>query len=118
MAVRRTVWLFVGIGLVVSLLLAGVASYYASRSPDGLEKVAGELGFGDAAQDSPVAGSPLSDYGVSAVSDERLSVGLAGVVGVLLTGVIAFGLFHLLARRNRAAQPQTADEGPGPDGAA
>jgi hypothetical protein len=113
MAARRTVGLFVGLGLVVSLLLAGVVSYYASSAPDGLEKVAGEIGFGESAQDSAVSGSPLSDYGVSAVSDERLSVGLAGVIGVVLTAVVAFGLFHLLARRNRTA-PRP---GAGPDAA-
>lgn len=115
MAARRTVWLFVGIGLAVSLVLAGVASYYASSAPDGLEKVAGEIGFGESAQDSAASGSPLSDYGVTAVSDERLSVGLAGVIGVLLTGIIAFGLFHFLARRNRTPQPQGS--GADPDGA-
>lgn len=101
MAVRKGVWMIVGVGLAMSLLLAGVVSYYASSSPDGLEKVAGDLGFIDSAQDSAVANSPLSDYGVSGVGDERLSVGFAGVVGVLLTAAIAFGLFTWLARRGR-----------------
>ena len=32
-------------GLLASLLLAGVASFYASSSPDGLEKVAEDIGF-------------------------------------------------------------------------
>ena len=32
-------------GLVVSLFLAGVISFYASSSPDGLEKVAEDIGF-------------------------------------------------------------------------
>ena len=68
MAVRKGVWMIVGIGLAVSLLLAGVVSYYASSSPDGLEKVAGDIGFIESAEDSAVAGSPLSDYGVSGVS--------------------------------------------------
>lgn len=101
MAVRKGVWIIVGVGLAVSLLLAGVVSYYASSSPDGLEKVAEDIGFIESAEDSAVAGSPLSDYGVSGVADERLSVGLAGVVGVLLTAAIAFGMFTWLARRNR-----------------
>ncbi len=47
MAVRKGVWIIVGIGLAVSLLLAGVVSYYASSSPDGLEKVAEDIGFID-----------------------------------------------------------------------
>lgn len=105
MSRRRGVWLFIGIGLALCLVLAGVASYYASSSPDGLEKVAGDVGFDDQAQESAVSGSPLSDYGVSGVADERASVGLAGIVGVLATAAIAFGLFTFLARRRRAEEP-------------
>jgi hypothetical protein len=41
------------------------------------------------------------------VSDERLSVGLAGVVGVALTAAIAFGLFTWLARRRRDEPVET-----------
>jgi hypothetical protein len=86
-------------GLAVALLLAGLVSYYASSSPDGLEKVAGDQGFLDSAEDSATAGSPLADYGVAGVEDERASVGLAGVLGVVVTFVVAGGGFVLLARR-------------------
>jgi hypothetical protein len=86
-------------GLAVALLLAGLVSYYASSSPDGLEKVAGDQGFLDSAKDSATAGSPLADYGVAGVEDERASVGLAGVLGVIVTFVVAGGGFVLLARR-------------------
>ncbi len=34
-------------GFIVSLFLAGVVSFYASSSPDGLEKVAQDVGFID-----------------------------------------------------------------------
>ncbi|MGB8019877.1 MAG: PDGLE domain-containing protein [Candidatus Nanopelagicales bacterium] len=98
---RRGVWAFIGIGMAVSLLLAGVVSHYASRSPDGLEKVAADVGFLVSAQDSAAAGSPLAGYGVAGVADERISVGLAGAAGVLLTAALAFSLFMLLARRGR-----------------
>jgi flagellar basal body-associated protein FliL len=111
MAVRRSVWILIGVGLAVSLLLAGVVSYYASSSPDGLEKVAGEIGFIDDAEDSAVAGSPLSDYGIEGVSDERVSVGLAGVLGVLITAAVAFGLFMWLGRRGRKNQPEDSTLG-------
>jgi len=111
MALRRGTWIVIGIGVAVSLVLAGVVSYYASSSPDGLEKVAGDLGFGDSARSSATAGSPLSGYGVDGVSDARISAGLAGVVGVLITAAIAFGLFLWLGRRNRrrAGRPDHAD---------
>lgn len=111
MAVRRGAWIVIGVGLAVSLVLAGVVSYYASSSPDGLEKVAGEVGFLGDAEDSAVAGSPLSDYGIEGVSDERVSVGLAGILGVLVTAAVAFGLFLWLGRRNAGRHEDSVESG-------
>ncbi len=65
----------------MSLVIAGFVSYYASSEPDGLEKVAGDQGFIDAAQDSANAALPTADYGIAGVESERLSVGLAGILG-------------------------------------
>ena len=92
---------FLLVGLLLSVLLAGVVSYYASASPDGLEKAAEDVGFLEEAADSAVAESPLADYSISGVEDERLSVGLAGVLGVVVMAVVAGGGFMLLARKNR-----------------
>lgn len=86
--------------LLVSLLVAGVASYYASSHPDGLEYVAGETGFLDSATEHQAADSPLADYGVKGVENERLSVGLAGVVGVGVVALVSTGLFLVLRRRD------------------
>lgn len=85
--------------LVVSLLVAGVASFYASSHPDGLEHVAEETGFLDSEQDSATSDSPLADYGVEGVDDERLSGGLAGVIGCLVVLGLAGGLFLVIRRR-------------------
>ncbi|WP_328994222.1 energy-coupling factor ABC transporter permease [Kribbella sp. NBC_01245] len=79
-----------GVALAVTLLIAGGISLFASAHPDGLEFVGESLGFGESAKDSAVAGSPLADYGVSGVGNERVSGALAGIIGVLLT--IAIGL--------------------------
>jgi cobalt/nickel transport protein len=84
--------------LLVSLVLAGIVSFYASSHPDGLEKVAETIGFIETAKDHSIAGSPLADYGVKGVDSERLSVGLAGVIGVLSTTGISVGLFYLLRK--------------------
>ena len=92
---------FVGF-LLVSLLVAGVASYYASAHPDGLEYVAEQTGFIDSAEDSATADSPLADYSTKGVEDQRLSVGIAGVVGVLVMLVLSTGLFWVLRRRGPA----------------
>ena len=88
----------VAVGLAVSLVLAGGVSYYASSQPDGLEKVAGDVGFLDTAKESAVEDSPLAGYGVAGVENERISGGLAGVIGVASTAAISFGLFYGLRR--------------------
>ena len=86
-------------GLLASLLLAGVASFYASSSPDGLEKVAEDIGFIDSAKDHANSDTTLANYGVKGIENERLSGGLAGLIGVVATGAISGGLFLLLRRK-------------------
>ncbi|WP_307807684.1 PDGLE domain-containing protein [Nocardioides xinjiangensis] len=93
---------FFVVALVVSLLVAGVASYYASSHPDGLEYVAEQTGFLGSAEDSATADSPLADYQTSGVDDARLSGGLAGVIGVVVMLVLSTGLFWLVRRRETA----------------
>jgi cobalt/nickel transport protein len=93
-------------GLLLALLVAGVASYYASSHPDGLEYVAGKTGFLDSAEDSPTADSPLADYQTEGVDNERVSGGLAGVVGVLLVLGLAGGLAWGVRRRGSAEHDQ------------
>nr|WP_239521886.1 PDGLE domain-containing protein [Geodermatophilus sabuli] len=88
-------------GLLVALLVAGVGSWYASGSPDGLEWAAEETGFSHTAEDSAAADSPLAEYAVDGVGSERLSGGLAGVIGVAVTLVLAGGLTMLVRRRGR-----------------
>lgn len=100
---------FVAVALLVTLLVAGVASYYASSHPDGLEYVAGETGFLDSAEDSPTADSPLADYQTSGVEDERLGGGIAGVVGVLLVLGLAGGVTWAVRRRTPRDEDESAD---------
>lgn len=88
-------------GIAISLLAAGVLSFYASSSPDGLEKVAEEKGFLDTAKDPINSGSPLADYGVSGVDNERLSVGLSGLVGVIATLLVSALIFRFLAKKGK-----------------
>jgi cobalt/nickel transport protein len=90
------------LGFAASLVLAGGVSYYASSQPDGFEKSAGEIGFLDTAEESPLAGSPLAEYGVAGVENERLSGGLAGLIGVASTAAISFGIFYTLRRFNKS----------------
>lgn len=84
-----------------ALVLAAVVSFYASSSPDGLEKVAGEIGFLETAKDHTNSDFALADYGVAGVENERFSVGLAGTIGVVTTGLVAVVLFMALGRKKQ-----------------
>ena len=92
---------FVLAGLLVALLLAGVVSGFADSDPDGLEKVAQEQGFAATAEDHALSGSPLADYGVAGIGNARLSGGLAGVAGVVLTFAVGAGVFTLTRKRQK-----------------
>jgi cobalt/nickel transport protein len=87
-------------GFVASLFLAGIVSFYASSSPDGLEKVAGDIGFIETAKENTNSDGILADYGVKGVDNPRLSTGVAGVVGVVATAAISTGLFALIRRKS------------------
>ncbi|MEV7284245.1 energy-coupling factor ABC transporter permease [Streptomyces sp. NPDC093252] len=109
-ASRRT---FLLSGLVVSLLLAGVVSFYASANPDGLERVAEDKGFADSAEEHANADSPLADYGVRDIDNARLSGGLAGVIGVGATVVAGGAVFWAIRRRRTGDDSATATSAAG-----
>lgn len=101
---RKGVWTLVFVGLMISLIVAGFVSFYADPNPDGLERVAEDTGFIDTAADSANAGIPTADYGIAGVESERLSVGLAGLLGVVIMVIVGFGLFMWLGRGKKPAQ--------------
>jgi hypothetical protein len=98
---RRTK-LFVLAGLLLALVLAGVVSFYASSDPDGLSKVSEDKGFAQSEKEHKLSDSPLAGYDTEDVDDDRLSGGMAGVIGVGVTFVIAGGLTLLVRRRGRS----------------
>lgn len=91
--------------LLVALVLAGVVSFYAASSPDGLTKVSQDQGFASTETTHASEKSPFAGYGTSFVADERASVGVAGVVGVLVVLAIGTGVTYLVRRRT----PESGD---------
>lgn len=94
-------------GVLVALVLAGVVSFYASSSPDGLERVSHEHGFAQAAGQHRTDGSPLAGYSTRGVHNARMSNGIAGVSGTLLVLALAGGGFWVL-RRRRSDHPKSS----------
>ena len=87
--------------LLVALLVAGVVSHYASGSPDGLERVAQDQGFAQTEETHPGADGALAGYETTAVRDDRVSGGVAGVAGVVVVLVLTGGLAVVLRRRKK-----------------
>jgi hypothetical protein len=100
---EKRIGAFVLVGVLVALLLAGVVSSFASAEPDGLERVAIDEGFADTAQDHTLADGPMADYSAAGVENERLSTGVAGVIGVAITFVLAAGAVVVIRRSRRGA---------------
>ncbi|MFH8346211.1 energy-coupling factor ABC transporter permease [Streptomyces sp. NPDC018045] len=107
----RRLWLA---GAAVALVCAGGVSYYASTSPDGLEKVARDKGIDARTEEHAAKDSPLADYSVKDIADPRLSGGLAGVIGVGATLAVGTGVFVVVRRRRGAARDAAATDPPAP----
>jgi cobalt/nickel transport protein len=98
-------------GLLVAAGLGLFASGFASSSPDGLEKVAGDTGFLQTARDHLFADGPLAGYAVKGIDNERLSTGVSGLIGVLVTfglGIALFALVRALRSGRDRSEPTRA----------
>ncbi|MDP9846884.1 energy-coupling factor ABC transporter permease [Streptosporangium lutulentum] len=98
-ASHRRGW-FLPAGIAVAALLAGLVSFYASSSPDGLERVAQDKGFIGQATDHALGEQPLADYGDAG----GVPVGVAGLIGVGVTLAAGGGLFLVVRRRTGKEQ--------------
>lgn len=94
---------FIGFAFV-SLLIAGVLSYFASGDPDGLDKTVEDTGIAEHAQEHPFAGSTFADYALG--GDDKFT-GLAGALGVIVVLAVSFSLFWFL--RKKSPQADLAD---------
>lgn len=91
---RSRAWVVVALGIAVAVVVA--AALWASADPDGLERVAEDIGFIGAGQDSPF--QVIADY-VFPGLDGPMATILAGVIGIVVVLAIVWGLGKLLARR-------------------
>lgn len=86
-------WIWAGIGIT---LLVVLLSPFASVDPDGLERVAIDLGFIGKAGSAPF--EILPDYTLPFFDSTPLSTVMAGLIGVVMVGVIVY----LIARGMKA----------------
>jgi cobalt/nickel transport system permease protein len=91
-------------GALVAMVFATVVSQFAVNNPDGLERVAEDTGINSTATGHALADSLFADYATTGISNESLSLAVAGVVGILVTLAVVAGVL-LAVRDNRGRDP-------------
>lgn len=92
------------VGLLAAVVIGGVVSYFASSSPDGLEKTQEDMAAA-APPHTPAAPppSPFAEYNLKGVPTGLLSNAAAGVAGSLLVLGVLLGVGYALKRRRGSA---------------
>ena len=94
--IDRRDYTFILVGIIAALVIAMFVSVFASSFPDGLEKVAENLGFiNKAEQIVPESIFLIPDYVFGAVDNELWQTSLAGMSGVLII-LAVFGVVYLI----------------------
>lgn len=89
--------------LLAALAVAVFLAPLASPNPDGLDRVARDLGF--AAREGRLHRAPLPGYTIPGLSLGRWTPAAAGLLGALLTCGLAWGVAALATRR-KAQDPE------------
>jgi hypothetical protein len=84
-------------GLVICVVIGGFFSLFASQSPDGLERVAEDKEFIEAAKESSFEIMP--DYAIPEIRSDALSASFAGIIGVIIMMMLGYGVGILLRRK-------------------
>jgi cobalt/nickel transport system permease protein len=85
------------VGGMLAALIVVLLSPLASADPDGLERVAEDLGFLDRGLDAPYQIFP--DYTIPFLGETPASTIVAGLIGALAVAALAFGVARLIRRR-------------------
>ena len=95
--------IFLFSGLALALGIAAFLSPFASKDPDGLDRVSQDLKFENKAAEQTKQ-LPFSqifeEYSFKAVPNEKVSTALAGVTGTLVVFGLAWGIGKLTIRKS------------------
>ena len=80
-------------------LVVVVAANLASSDPDGLERVAQDVGFIEQAEN--LVGGLLGDYAIPGIDDPAVTTVLSGLLGIAIV-VVAMVVLGMLVVRRRA----------------
>jgi cobalt/nickel transport protein len=103
--------LFILTGLSIAVIIAVFVSPFASKNPDGLDRVAQDLEFESKAHSEPLAQklpffSIFEEYAMRGVP-EAIATPLAGLAGTIVTFGLAFGLGKLATRNSTTSHDES-----------
>ncbi len=98
------------LGLLVALGLALFVAPFACPWPDGLEKIAGALGFEHRTAPKSFFPALIPDYRLPGVGTEGMSVALAGGLGVLVMFALAWLISRVLVPCSQTGAAPSPDE--------
>lgn len=88
-------------GLLISIALAIFLSPFASKSPDGLERVAEDKNFLHMAEGTKIFNALIPDYVFPGIKHEGLATAFSGLLGTLITFGLVYGLGRILKRKSK-----------------
>lgn len=91
-----------------SVMFAAVAIFIASTHPDGIQKVAVQLGISQRAK--ALIATPLADYNMQLLSSLWLNRALAGLLGLGLVYVLCIVIARILLASRPAVRPAAGPE--------
>lgn len=89
---KKATWIWLALSIGVAMLLAP----FASKLPDGLNKVAESLGFLERGR--PGLNTPLAGYRIPGM-EGGISTAMAGIVGILVMFIVAYAIVKVLHRK-------------------
>jgi cobalt/nickel transport system permease protein len=99
------IWIFVGVAIALAVVLL---SPLASADPDGLERVATNMGFIEMGQSAPYEIIP--DYTLPFLGETAVSTIIAGVIGVLVVLATAVITGRSLQNKSSIGTPSKPDQ--------
>ncbi len=104
---KNRIFLFSGLALAISI--AAFIPPFASKDPDGLDRVSQDLKFEEKATEKPLTkqlpfANIFEEYSFKAVPDQKASTALAGITGTLVVFGLAWGVGKLTVRKSEPKQ--------------
>jgi cobalt/nickel transport protein len=88
-------------GVIIAVLIAVLAPFVASSNPDGLESSSEKFDSAEG-KDDPSYDSPLADYSIPGIDNDKYSGAIAIGLGTIIILLIVIGMSYAFKRNKKA----------------